>query len=63
MKWSTIPVEVVPEFRWEVVQILEVTGMVDQLPEWWTTWTGTVDQITGIGQWKEGWRKVIEQGM
>jgi hypothetical protein len=26
-----------------------VTGMVDHLPEWWTTWTGTVDQITGIG--------------
>ena len=39
-----------PRFRWEVVQFFEVTGMVDHLPECWTTWTGTVDQITGIGQ-------------
>ena len=49
-KWSAIPVGSGPEFRWEVVQFLEVTGMVDHLPECWTTWTGTVDQITGIGQ-------------
>jgi len=49
-KWSAIPVESGPAFRWEVVQFFEVTGMVDHLPECWTTWTGTVDQITGIGQ-------------
>jgi hypothetical protein len=49
-KWSAIPVGSGPEFRWEVVQFFEVTGMVDPLPECWTTWTGTVDQITGIGQ-------------
>ena len=48
-KWSAIPVGSGPEFRWEVVQFFEVTGMVDHLPECWTTWTGTVDQITGIG--------------
>jgi hypothetical protein len=48
-KWSAIPVGNGPGFRWEVVQFFEVTGMVDHLPEWWTTWTGTVDQITGIG--------------
>ena len=53
-----IPVGSGPRFRWEMVQgsggkwssCLEVTGMVDHLPECWTTWTGTVDQITGIGQ-------------
>jgi hypothetical protein len=49
-KWSAIPVGTGPAFRWEVVQFFEVTGMVDHLPECWTTWTGTVDQITGIGQ-------------
>jgi hypothetical protein len=49
-KWSAIPVGNGPGFRWEVVQFFGVTGMVDHLPECWTTWTGTVDQITGIGQ-------------
>ena len=39
-----------PRPWWEVVQFFEVTGMVDHLPECWTTWTGTVDQITGMGQ-------------
>jgi hypothetical protein len=33
-----------------MVQFFVVTGTVDHLPECWTTWTGTVDQITGIGQ-------------
>jgi hypothetical protein len=49
-KWSAIPVGSGPRFRCEVVQFFEMTGMVDHLPECWTTWTGTVDQITGIGQ-------------
>jgi hypothetical protein len=60
-----IPVGNGPGFRWDLVQssggkwssFFEVTGMVDHLPEWWTTWTGTVDQITGIGQLKESWRR------
>ena len=56
-KWSAIPVGSGPGFRWEVVQFFDVTGMVDHLPECWTTWTGTVDQITGIGQLKESWRR------
>ena len=45
-----IPVGSGPRFRWELVQFFDVTGMVDHLPECWTTWTGTVDQITGSGQ-------------
>src|SRR5215813_12678128 len=48
--WSAIPVGSGPGFRWEVVQFLKVyrnggplAGMLDHM-------TGTVDQITGIGQ-------------
>ena len=56
-KWSAIPVGSGPRFRWEVVQFFDVTGMVDHLPECWTTWTGTVDQITGSGRLEESWRR------
>src|SRR5262249_29111402 len=48
--WSAIPVGSGPGFRWEVVQFVKVhrnggplAGMLDHM-------TGTVDQITGIGQ-------------
>ena len=57
-KWSTdsgvkrsgVPVDLVQSSGGKWSSFGDRTGILDHIPESWTTWNGTVDRITGMGQ-------------